>query len=326
MESDPFGEKLQIALVGATLAFFLGLVALLVREIIAWYFERLKTKEKLANLFDLYLVEVLDGAERVEQYIRQVCTHSWSRSRLSILLGPGKLDKAVELQGSPRYLQALFTVYRLFDLIQHQIEKHDAGEFAAIGAFIRDDCDRFFEAVRDLRRYVRNLHEGLNKSKGRKLFRKLAEHFTNVRRDFWWGGGKELPVEQLDLRALDARFEKAEKETGEWVAALRDLDEFKKPDDALGEAFVEKMLARPPKDRCKFLRTLAHDVMVMGDLTLGDRGLVYRRKGDCIALGNKIAEAPPPTNKFTESAQYIADRMMRWEDFWRKHDPQPWEG
>jgi hypothetical protein len=326
MGSDSFEEKLHIALVAAVLAFLLGLIALLVREILAWYFERLKTKEKLVNLFDLYLVEVLDGAERVEQYIRQRCTRSWSRSRLSILLGPGKLDKAVELQGSPRYLQALFTVYRLFDLIQHQIEKHDAEEFLAIGAFIRDDCNRFFEAVRDLRGYVRNLHEGLDKSKSRKLFRKLAEHITNVRRDYWWGAGKELPVEQLDLQALDARFEKAEKESREWVEALRELDEFKKPDDALGDAFVEKMLARPPKARCKFLRTLAHEVMVMGDITLGDRGLVYRRKGDCISLGNRIAEAPPPDRKFTESDRYIADRMMKWEDFWKKHDPQPWEG
>ncbi len=316
---------MQVAVSAAVIAFFLGLVALLVREFLSWYFERLKTKEKLVNLFDLYLVEVIDGSERCEQYIRQAATNSMSRSRLSLLLGSGKFDKAVEMGASPHALQALFTIYRLFDLVQNQIQKYKHEEFVAIAAFIQDDCNKFFDAVQVIRRYVRDLHADLDNKKCRRLLLKVAVAISVVRTEYLWGVGKEPYLSPLSLDDLDKRADMAEKECKEWVVALQDVEGFMRPSDQIGQAYVTKMLARTPKDRGKFLRALAHEIMGMAAIEMIDGKLRRRRKDDCVDLGNRIAEAPTPTRGYRTANEKVAIMLAQWEEFWKKHDPQSWE-
>lgn len=328
---DSAYEKVGLTILGAG-------IALCGREVIERLRDRQKQQEELTALLDVYLREIVAGADKCAQFVRQVSMNQVSRSKLSILIGAGKIDRVAQLGAPPELHGALHDIYRLFDQVAHQISKGKGDDFGSIMAFVQGEFESFTTGYENLSKYARILHGDATIRFGRRLLGKAVWALTRTRREFMFGlPYRELALLSLDeIKALDTRFEWAKAECEAWFEAHHDAVEIlnagKMTASSVGVFEVSydgtklgHAKAKRPNVKGKTLRVL------VGYLELYMRSIDASKPWALpipleliLNLGDELAGVNRPKGRASGVDEI---RLIResWSPVWKSIDPQPYD-
>ncbi len=321
-------DKFQAAFQGALIAFGFALVSLALKE---WFDRRKDARNKrneLRALIDLYANEVVTGAERCAQYVRQACLREVSRSRLSILIGPSKLDRAAAIGANQDCLKALHDVYRVFDLVQNQVEKRTTEDFLAIYSFVMGEFHQFTIGVERVVAYAKHLHGVEAEAKGRRQLAKLARHIVGRLQTEFFSGKKATWIGhgllRYDLEDLEKRAKAAGTEILNWGAAhsqAMGMHSARGNAEALA-AWVDALKDIPLDHKARIVRTLfAHFRMLVANKSMEPILGTAEYRMFFLAVNQIIGLPLAPKDQVLDLKNIFSD----WVEFFRKNDPQDWD-
>ncbi len=151
-QDDPSTQDLELLkmVCAAVVALIVGAALFYLRDFTSQKHKATESRNQYESLLYLFLKEVAAGIESCNQYVRQIAMSQASASKLSILTTPGHMSRIGELTKDPALVPALHDIYRLFDLVQFQIEKFTSSgnpdDFKRVIAFVRDDIPMFRKA------------------------------------------------------------------------------------------------------------------------------------------------------------------------------------
>lgn len=320
-----FSDKLQVALIASGATFGFGIGLLLLREWLERIREAQRKHEELSALLQAYIAEIVPAAERCAQFVRQVCMHQVSRAKLSLLVGPGKIDRVGALGGSPECMRALHDVYRLFDQVEHQIAKRKPDEFAAILAFVQGEHGNLTEGFRKVLHHSRDPHGATRHRVGRRLLLRVGEALLRVRKDFLLGveDGTRADGSLTELVMLERRFAEATEECVQWFGAYTIVINLAFGDQGTHQQVLDDVKLRPKLERAKTLRALVGMMQGYLDGTKSGQPLYALDWQRLVRAGYEISELPiPPAGSEGMGIEGARAALQAW---WLENDRQPYD-
>jgi hypothetical protein len=307
--------------------FTLGVITLGIKYWVDRFSDNQTKRVELTSLMDLYITEIVRAIERCSQHVRKAVMGRTSASKLSLLVGPGKIDHAAALGATPDCLKCLHDAYRLFDVVQAQLDTRRPEDFPAIYTLVLGEINTINVAVPRLIEYTRELH-GKKERIGKRLLGQVFNAMLRARKDFLLGvpDKKPLGLSRHDIYDLQKCFDKAMKEISEWGAANSTwAGLFRCPPGDMA-VWVESAVGMWPSIRAKVLRCLSVFVKKRAETMIAGGQFAMLPDGKWEALlraGWELAGIPAPDPFPLSSNQGVT--LSFWSNYLTEHDPLGWD-